>query len=484
MRMSDTQGLLNKIAALRQRLEQAQGLVRDVGSAAAALPEDESRFSGRVQLLEQSLTRGALHNVLLDSSLRQLPAGGQVGQLEIMPTQLTARASRLVKRGQDLLKRLRDLARDPLLQADEASPLAGRYRETVAMTDTVLRTVQAFPNAPSAQLPMCEGLEVILEIVADRLGGICSLVAEQRRDLGWAETLTELLTGLNDGGLPAVKPWVLLAESILNDAQEGAPLRLFRSSPEPAESVAAHSLNVAQVVARVVRHDADFRGRALDPVLAALVHDAGMLNVPASIFTHAGALDDDQRRAVEKHALIGAELALRLLPNASWMTEAAAGHHERLDGTGYPGGLRETQIGTITRLIAVCDVYAALCSSRAHRPALESRTALTDTLLLADKGVLDRFQAERLLQLSFYPVGTVVELADGAVGLVVATHQGRRDLNSPARPVLALLTDSQRKTLPEPRHVDLAECEGRSILRALPAQERRTLLGRRFPEVA
>ena len=56
------------------------------------------------------------------------------------------------------------------------------------------------------------------------------------------------------------------------------------------------------------------------------------------------------------------------------------------------------------------------------------RTALTDTLLLADRGALDRHCAERLLHLSFYPVGSVVELADGAVGLVVATHGGRREL--------------------------------------------------------
>jgi hypothetical protein len=109
---------------------------------------------------------------------------------------------------------------------------------------------------------------------------------------------------------------------------------------------------------------------------------------------------------------------------------------------------------------------------------------LTDTLLLAEQGALDRFHAEKLLHLSFYPVGTVVELADGAVGLVVATHQGWRDLSTPARPVLALLTDSQRNPLAESRHLDLAECEARSILRGVPASERRELLGRRFPELA
>src|SRR5439155_27103959 len=100
------------------------------------------------------------------------------------------------------------------------------------------------------------------------------------------------------------------------------------------------------------------------------------------------------------------------------------------------------------------------------------------------KGLLDRNWAERLLQLSFYPVGSVVELSDGAVGVVVATLQGRRDLNTPARPVIALLTDHQGQLLPSPRHVDLPETEDRSFLRGVPLAECRERLGRKYPEVA
>ena len=120
---------------------------------------------------------------------------------------------------------------------------------------------------------------------------------------------------------------------------------------------------------------------------------------------------------------------------------------------------------------------------RPHRTALDTRTALADTLLLAEQGALDRYHAERLLQLSFYPVGSVVELADGALGVVVATPTGRRDLTSPARPVLALLTDPQGQCLPVPHHVDLAACENRSIVRTVPKAERYTLLGSRYPQL-
>jgi HD-GYP domain-containing protein (c-di-GMP phosphodiesterase class II) len=222
----------------------------------------------------------------------------------------------------------------------------------------------------------------------------------------------------------------------------------------------------------------------VEPVLAALVHDVGMLSVPAEVLCRPGPLDDDARRTVESHVRLGAALAIRLLPSGAWLAEAVAGHHERLDGTGYPSGLREMQIVPLVRLLAVCDVYAALCAPRPHRAARETRTALADTLLLADQGALDRNQAEKLLRLSFYPVGSVVELADGALALVIAAPVPRNDLNAPARPVVALLTDPQGRSLPAPQPIDLAQCDSRSIVRTLSPAERRDLLGRRYPELA
>jgi hypothetical protein len=435
--------------------------------------------------LEQQVSAGGRHNTLMEGALRRLlNATAPPEETAPLPTQLTARARRLIERGRELLAGLRALAAEPLLQQDENGPLAVLYRETTAMTDSALRMVQALPDAPSGQLRLCEGIEVILAVVADRIAALTAAVGRLRREHAWIDTLADLLVGLDAGQTPDVRPFAVLAEAILDDARQGAPLRFLDAGPgQPARAVACHSLVVAQVVARLVREDPDWSGQPVEPVLAALVHDAGMLRVPAEVLAHPGPLDDARRRAVEAHTRHGAELAARLLPNAGWLAEAALGHHERQDGTGYPAGLREAQIPPLNRLLAVCDVYAALCSPRPHRPARETRTALADTLLLAEKGALDRYQAERLLALSFYPVGSVVELADGAVGLVVATHTGRRSLELPARPVLDLLTDAQGQPLPSPRPLDLAGCEGHSIVRSLSAAERRRLLGKRHPEL-
>jgi hypothetical protein len=478
--MSDTQVLLSKIAALRQRLEQAHGLIQDAGSTAASLLENGP---DAVSVLERKVAAGSRQHALLDTALRTLGVMGSDGPA--LPAQLTSRAARLLRRGGELLAQLRAMTDEPRLLQGEGDPLGELYRETVAMTDTVLRTVQAFPEAASAQVRLCEGLEAILKVVADRLVVFTGAIAARRRERGRLDALADLLGALAEGKPVEMGPLTSLAEAVQNDAQQALPLRWLSCPVEqPAHFVAAHGLLTAQVIARLTRHDPDWRNRPLEPILAALVHDVGMLRVPAEVLAKAGPLDDPERRAIEAHPALGAEALARLGPDVQWLVEASANHHERLDGTGYPAGLRDLQLKPLVRLLSVCDVYAALVSPRPHRAALETRTALTDTLLAAEKGALDRQQAERLLQLSFYPAGTAVELNDGAFGVVVATHAGRRDLAAPARPVVALVTDARGQPLPTPVHVDLAECEGRSVLRSLPPAERRELLGRHYPEWA
>jgi HD-GYP domain-containing protein (c-di-GMP phosphodiesterase class II) len=463
--MSESQVLLSKISALRQRLDQVSGLGDGSGSTAA---------------LEKKIKAGSQFDTLLESSLRRLTPGHEPASL---PTQLTARARRLLEQGQELLGRLRSLGEDLAPDRDPGDPLPVWYRGTVAMTDSTLRMIGTFPDAPSVQLRLCEGLEVTLEVIATRIGRLKAMLDRRRQETGWIETLADFLTCLSLGKPVDLQPLNTLAEALLNDQQEGGPLRFFHTSPEqPPRFIACHSLTVAQVMARMLHREPDLGRRPLEPLLAALVHDAGMLSVAAEVLTHPGPLDDAQWRLIEGHTSAGAEWIARLLPGQTWLAEAAADHHERLDGTGYPAGLRDTQIAPLTRLLAVCDVYAALATPRPYRPAQETRAALTDTLVSADAGALDRYHAERLLYLGFYPVGTIVELADGAVAVVIATPVGRGDLETPARPVVALLTDSHNHVLPSPQPLDLAQGEGRSIVRALKPAERRELLGHRYPE--
>jgi HD-GYP domain-containing protein (c-di-GMP phosphodiesterase class II) len=477
--MTEAQQLLTRIAALRQRLEQAQGLVQAADTAAAALREG----SAALDALEVKVAAGTRQQALLDNTLRPLPI--LAGDGATLPAQLTTRAARLLRRAHDLIGKLRAVADDALLSHGGGDPLAQLYRETVSMTDTVLRTVQAFPESPTAQVRLCEGLEAVLNVVDERLATVLATLAQRHHAATRCITLAELLDALASGHQVEMQHFLSIAEAVQADALDGLPLHFPAAvTGNLAQDIAAHGLAVAAVIARLSRHELEWRGRPLEPILAALVHDAGMLKVPRGVVYQAGPLKDEHRRMVDAHPILSADMAIRITPSATWLVETSGQHHERLDGTGYPTGLRDLQLKSLVRLLAVCDVYAAMCQPRPYRAALDTRTALTDTLLLAEKGLLDKQAAEKLLLLSFYPVGTMVELSDGSVGVVVATHQGRRDLNTPARPVVALLNDSQGQPVPLARHLDLSEAEGRSILRGISAAERRERAGRRYPDLA
>src|ERR1700675_1612150 len=111
--MSQSQMLLSKIAALRQRLEQAQGVVSDPGSAPASLLE-AGKPADPVRVLERRVAAGAQQNALIEGTLRALTSAP--GDGPTLPTHLTARASRVLKQCRDLVGQLRSLAEEPLLQ--------------------------------------------------------------------------------------------------------------------------------------------------------------------------------------------------------------------------------------------------------------------------------------------------------------------------------------------------------------------------------
>ena len=410
-----------------------------------------------------------------------------------MARQLTTRARRVLEDARGLLAQLRALAgalAPPFAEPAEPGtpaaeylfefndPLARFYRDTAAIADTTLRMVPYFPDSATGQLHLCEGLEPSWASVGLRLQTLTAVVEQHRKQVGTHRRLAELLAAVEAGQLKELQPFQELADVLIEEVRAGEPLRfLSGDATQPARFVAAHSLNVARVVARIARHDADLKTRLQDVVVGALLHDVGMLRVPAEILAHSGLLTDDQRRQVETHPLTGARLLEPIAGDRRWLIEAASNHHERLDGTGYPSGMRSGQVGTLARLLAVCDCYTSLCSPRPYRPAREPRTALTDTLLLAEQGHLDGQHAEHLLQLSFYPLGSAVELADGAVGVVVSVPSLKRDLNAASRPVLALLFDSDKQPLSLPCYLDLAQVESHSIVRTLSPQERRDLFG-------
>jgi HD-GYP domain-containing protein (c-di-GMP phosphodiesterase class II) len=119
---------------------------------------------------------------------------------------------------------------------------------------------------------------------------------------------------------------------------------------------------------------------AAEPLLtdirrATLLHDVGKLAISNRILDKPGRLTDDEFAKIREHPRITGEVLARI-PGFSHLVGLAAAHHERLDGRGYPSGLRDGELTMPMRVLAVADVYEALTSERPYRAAMSSDRAL------------------------------------------------------------------------------------------------------------
>jgi HD-GYP domain-containing protein (c-di-GMP phosphodiesterase class II) len=118
--------------------------------------------------------------------------------------------------------------------------------------------------------------------------------------------------------------------------------------------------------------------------IASLLHDIGKIGVPDSILNKEGPLTEEEKRRMEEHPVVGAEI----LSNVQELEGSILGvkyHHEKYDGTGYPEGLKGDQIPLIAGVIAVADAFDAMTTDRPYRKALSKEAAVKEIESLAGK---------------------------------------------------------------------------------------------------
>ena len=151
---------------------------------------------------------------------------------------------------------------------------------------------------------------------------------------------------------------------------------LMERLAEKDEYTEGHTRRVAMLAVQTGEELGLSPGRVRSLAIGGLLHDIGKLSVPDEILKKPGPLDPEEYDVIRTHTVRGAQLVLELGGFRDDVRKMVLGHHERLDGSGYPSGLHGDEIDFETRLLACCDVYDALCSTRVYRDAWSQEQAL------------------------------------------------------------------------------------------------------------
>jgi putative nucleotidyltransferase with HDIG domain len=186
--------------------------------------------------------------------------------------------------------------------------------------------------------------------------------------------------------------------------------------------------------------------------LAALMHDIGKVRTPIDILNSADKLTAAEYNIMKRHTIDGAEI-LRQTPEVPALAPVVAfEHHLRLDGSGYPAGVARTSLNVGTMLCSIADVYDAMRSQRRYQQAFPTERIL-EVLKRNDGQHFDQHLVRRFVQLiGIYPVGTIVRLDTGEVGVVQQVYAP-----DPYRPHVRVLIGRDGMRLDRPYDINLWE---------------------------
>jgi len=228
----------------------------------------------------------------------------------------------------------------------------------------------------------------------------------------------------------------------------------------------AHSVNVC-VLSVITGASLGFNKAQLrDLGIGALLHDIGKTQIDPALLNKVEPLNDHEFEAIKKHPHAGFEI-LRQAPEISLLSaHVAFQHHERLDGSGYPRGLKGKEIHPYAMITTVADIYDALVSDRPYRLGIPPHQALDMIAQQAAHTLDPEIISAFTKNIAPYPVTTPVQLNTGEIGIVVDVNKNYRH-----RPVVRVIFDSEFKELPEYREVDLSKNKDLYVAKVLTPGE-------------
>ncbi len=240
-----------------------------------------------------------------------------------------------------------------------------------------------------------------------------------------------------------------IADKVISDPSHALLLTTVKSYDE---YTFYHMVNVCMLSVALAHAIGLHRDQIVTLGIGALLHDVGKVHMPEDVLFHVGKLSEEQWRIVQKHPVDGAGLIFSTReglyhPAASVVLE----HHSGFELGGYPSLHHRHNPSVPARLVSVADCFDAVTSKRSYRAPAERREALHILDAGSGKGFDPRFVRIFVRLLGLFPVGSLVELDNGEVGLVVDNAEGEL-----ARPTVMMVMDADGNPVSDGEERDLS----------------------------
>ena len=218
------------------------------------------------------------------------------------------------------------------------------------------------------------------------------------------------------------------------------------------EYTALHSLRVCVLALAFGRH-LDFSNEELNMLgIGALLHDVGKMKVPNDVLNKPGRLTEEEFELMKSHVPRGVEILEQThgIPPAS--IDVARYHHERYGGGGYAAGMKGDRIGLFGSVGAIVDCYDAITSDRCYHVGMSAHDALNKMYSWRGKDFQPLLVEQFIQCMGIYPIGSVVELSTGSIGVVISVNRLRR-----LKPRVALVLNPDKTPFQPVKVIDLME---------------------------
>ncbi len=273
--------------------------------------------------------------------------------------------------------------------------------------------------------------------------------------VNFVRVLQQQFLSVQRGAAWDVRCFIELAEKVVTEVSQQADHMVQPTDIRLCnEFVFGHSVNVS-VLCTLLGLALGYPQHKLKEVaLGGLLHDIGQMKIPPRLLHKSTKLSDIEFSIVQTHAMHGFEIlrqsAAGVIPLP--VIHMALQHHEKLNGTGYPRQLQKDDIHEYAKIAAVADVYDAMTCDRPYRRANFPH----ETCLLMAQEMGRQFDADILTtflsRVAIYPIGSVVLLSTGHIGVVTKEHWNMQN-----RPTLRLLLGAGCHTLQKKEMLDLRE---------------------------